>query len=82
MKALFTSADEYLRQSSWKDLAVLKLCLLSLGLLIGMEIPKRGRKETRIAAALLFAATYIPLMVRYLRILLRAAREEIGRAHV
>ncbi|MCI8653697.1 MAG: permease of phosphate ABC transporter [Angelakisella sp.] len=76
MKALFTSADEYLRQSSWKDLAVLKLCLLSLGLLIGMEIPKRGRKETRIAAALLFAATYIPLMVRYLRILLRAAREE------
>lgn len=76
MKALFASADEYLRQSSWKDLAVLKLCLLSLGLLIGMEIPKRGRKETRIAAALLFAATYIPLMVRYLRILLRAAREE------
>ena len=76
MKALFTSADEYLRQSSWKDLAVLKLCLLSLGLLIGMEIPKRGRKETRIAAALLFAATYIPLMVRYLRILLRAGREE------
>ena len=76
MKALFTSADEYLCQSSWKDLAVLKLCLLSLGLLIGMEIPKRGRKETRIAAALLFAATYIPLMVRYLRILLRTAREE------
>ena len=76
MKALFTSADEYLRQSSWKDLAVLKLCLLSLGLLIGMEIPKRGRKETRIAAALLFAATYIPLMVRYLRILLGTAREE------
>lgn len=69
MKRILTSADEFVRESDWKDLAVLKFCLLSLGLLAGMQIAERCKKGVRIAASMVFTLTYIPLMVRYLKIL-------------
>lgn len=69
MKPLLDAADRYLERSSWRDIAVLKICLLALGLMIGMEIPERGRKGTRFAAAFLFVVTYIPLMTRFLSVL-------------
>lgn len=31
MKKLFTYADEYIKESDWQDLAMLKLCLGALG---------------------------------------------------
>lgn len=70
MKRIFASADEFVRESDWKDLAVLKFCLLSLGLLAGMQIAERCKKGVRIAASIVFTLTYIPLMVKYLRILM------------
>lgn len=69
MKRIFASADEFVRQSDWKDLAVLKFCLLSLGLLAGMQIAEKCKKGVRIAASVVFVLTYIPLMVKYFRIL-------------
>ena len=69
MKRIFASADEFIRESTWKDLAVLKFCLLSLGLLAGTRVVERRKKGVRIAASVVFALTYIPLMVKYLRIL-------------
>ena len=70
MKRIFASADEFVRESDWKDLAVLKFCLLSLGLLAGMQIAERCKKGVRIAASIVFTLTYIPLMVKYLRSLI------------
>lgn len=70
MKRIFASADEFVRESDWKDLAVLKFCLLSLGVLAGMQIAERCKKGVRIAASIVFTLTYIPLMVKYLRILI------------
>ena len=75
MKTLFASADEYLQNSDWKDIAVLKLCLLSLGLLAGMQLPEKHRKTARVAAVVLFVATYIPLMTKFLRILVGKSRK-------
>ena len=75
MKTLFASADEYLRQSTWRDLAVLKFCLLSLGLLAGTLVPEDRRERVRGAAAFLFAVTYFPLMARYLRILAQTIKD-------
>ncbi len=75
MKTLFASADEYLQNSDWKDIAVLKLCLLSLGLLAGMQLPEKHRKTARVAAVVLFVATYIPLMAKFLSILVRKSRK-------
>ena len=75
MKRIFASADEFVRQSGWKDLAVLKFCLLSLGLLAGMQIAERCKKGVRIAASIVFTLTYIPLMVKYLKILIGKSEE-------
>ncbi len=69
MKRLFTSADEYLKKSDWKDLALIKFCLFSIGLLVGLQITEKCKKGVRIAASVVFVLTYIPLMVKYLGIL-------------
>lgn len=75
MKRIFASANEFVRESDWKDLAVLKFCLLSLGLLAGMQIAERCKKDVRIAASVVFTLTYIPLMVKYLKILIGKSEE-------
>ena len=75
MKWIFASADEFVRKSDWKDLAVLKFCLLSLGLLAGMQIAERCKKGVGIAASVVFTLTYIPLMVKYLKILTGKSEE-------
>ena len=75
MKTLFAGADEYLQNSDWKDIAVLKLCLLSLGLLAGMQLPEKHRKTARVAAVVIFVATYLPLMTKFLRILVGKSRK-------
>ena len=75
MKRIFASADEFIKESDWKDLAVLKICLLSLGLLSGMQIAEKCKKGVRIAASAVFILTYIPLMVKYLSILTGKSEE-------
>lgn len=75
MKRVFASADEFIRESTWKDLTVLKFCLLSLGLLAGTWIAERRKKGVRIAASVVFVLTYIPLMAKYLGILIGAGEE-------
>lgn len=68
MKKLFVYADQYIQESSWKDIAMLKFCLFSMGILAGMQIPGKKRRAAGIAAALVFAVTYVPLMTKYIRI--------------
>ena len=43
MKKLFDYAAKYLERSDWKDLAMIKLCLFSIGILAGMRIPQKNR---------------------------------------
>lgn len=45
MKKLFCYADRYIRKSDWKDLAMIKFCLFSMGILAGMRIPEKNRKQ-------------------------------------
>ena len=65
MKFLFNSADAYLRQSDWKDFALIKYCLFSMGVIAGISLPPKAKKPAVITAAVVFVATYIPLMVKY-----------------
>ena len=58
MKKLFCYADMYLQKSDWKDMAMLKFCLFSIGLLVGMRIPEEHKKKTGIAAMFIFLLTY------------------------
>ena len=68
MKKLFALADRYLRESTWRDLALIKLCLCAVGVLLGLAVPRGRRKLPLLAAAAVFALTYIPLMGKLARI--------------
>ena len=68
MKQLFDAADRYIETSDWKTIAVLKFCLISLGMMLGLAVKKRDRKPVFLAALGVFAVTYIPLMVKFYRV--------------
>ena len=65
MKFLFDSADAYLQQSDWRDFALIKFCLFAMGVIAGVSLPPKAKKPAIATAAVVFVATYIPLMVKY-----------------
>ena len=76
MKRLFAGAEEFIRSSTWRDLALLKFCLFALGFLSGTKVPRRRRLVARLGAALLFVVTYIPLMIKFIAALCRAGERD------
>lgn len=66
MCMLFEWAQRYIKRCTWKDFALLKICLFALGLICGAKLPKKARGPAIAVAAVAFAATYIPLMGRFL----------------
>lgn len=70
MKKLFETADAYVKSSNWKDLALIKFCLFSIGLMVGTRVGRKNKRPVFLAALAVFVATYIPLMVKYIRVLL------------
>ena len=69
MKKLFCYADKYIAESDWKDLAMIKFCLFSMGILAGMRIPEKNRKQAGWIVAAVFAVTYIPLMAKFFSVI-------------
>ena len=76
MKKVFDAADRYLRDCDWRDMAVLKFCLCALGVLLGLAVPGRRKRSAAWAAALVFAATYVPSMAKFLPYLLKKPASE------
>ena len=68
MNFLFNSADAYLQRSDWRDFALIKFCLFSMGVIAGILLPSKAKKPAIATAAVVFVATYIPLMVKYVKI--------------
>ena len=68
MNKLFEAADRYIQTSDWKVIAVLKFCLISLGMMIGLAVGKRQKKGVFYGALGVFVLTYIPLMVKFYRV--------------
>ncbi len=75
MNKLFAYADRYCRQSTWKDLALLKFCLCAAGVVIGLLVPAHKRKAVLFAALAVFAGTYVPLMYDFLSLMLTGKDE-------
>ena len=73
MDKLFDLGNRYARASTWKDLALVKLCPFSMGLAAGTQIPEKHKKKAIKTAACVFVATYIPLMAKVLRRAFRRA---------
>jgi len=76
MKKLFGYADQYVKESSWKDLALLKCCLCAMGILIGANAPEKHKTALTGVAAGVFAATYIPLMAKYFGIVCQKGKTD------
>ena len=75
MKNIFELGNEYAKKSSWKDFALLKLCLCAIGIVIGTHVqPQYKKTVTRVSAAV-FIATYIPLMTKVFKIMLHDSTE-------
>lgn len=69
MKKLIRCANQYIWESDWKTIGLLKFCLLSLGICIGMYVPEQKKRMVFRTVFLSFIISYIPLMARFIRIL-------------
>lgn len=78
MRRFLELGDRYAAQSDWKDFALMKFCLCAMGVLIGTEISKEKKAGVQLAAAAVFAATYIPLMKKVFRIMGEMGEEGIS----
>ena len=68
MKRLLDLGNRYARKSSWKDFALVKFCLFSMGVVVGTQIHDKHKKRSIRAAACVFISTYVPLMILVFRI--------------
>ena len=66
---LFKLANRYIQESDWRTLAALKLCLLSIGLIVGVLLSASCRTAVLIVSGVVFVATYIPLMAKFFRLM-------------
>lgn len=71
MKNLFELGNQYARESDWKDFALLKFCLCAMGIVIGTQVTPKYKKTVIWASVGVFIATYIPLMAKVYRIMIR-----------
>lgn len=68
MKKLIRCANQYIWESDWKLISLLKFYLLSLGICIGLHVPSQRKKTVLCIAAATFIVSYIPLMAKFIRI--------------
>lgn len=68
MKKLFESADRYLQECDWTDLAVIKICLFSMGVIVGLLLPAKAKKRVLPVVIGSFMGTYVPLMMKYFKV--------------
>ena len=64
------------REMDLEDVAALELCLLPLGLALGLSVPGKKKPAFALFSTLVFIGTYFPLMVKFLGSLLRTDRTE------
>ena len=65
---LFDTANRYCQESTWKTLAALKLCLFSIGIMVGVLLPEACKTPVLAIFGLVFIVTYIPLMRKLFRL--------------
>lgn len=66
---MMDATDEYIKQSKWTDFALLKVCLAAAGVMVGLSIPRQKKKSAFWGSTIVYAATSIPLMMKFLPIL-------------
>ena len=57
MKYFFDLGNQYVKESDWKDLTLIKFCLCAMGVILGVNVAPKHKKTVTIVAALVFVAT-------------------------
>ncbi|MEL7622309.1 MAG: permease of phosphate ABC transporter [Clostridiales bacterium] len=65
MRRYLQCADRYIKKMGVCDIALLKGCMMSLGMLAGLSVALPFRRKARNCATLLFVMTYVPLMTGF-----------------
>ena len=76
VKKWMAAGRRMVRELDLDDVAAWKLCLLSLGTLLGLAVPRKKKPAFALFSTLIFIGTYFPLMVKFLGALLRTDRTE------
>lgn len=76
MKLLLRSADRYLKTMDIWDVSLLKTCLCSMGILMGVGVSEKRKRTVGIAAMVVFLATYIPLVAKFVSIIMDEKRDD------
>ncbi|NLG04963.1 MAG: permease of phosphate ABC transporter [Clostridia bacterium] len=66
MKNLIEYAQAYLKKIDLKEMTLIKLCLISFGIVFGICMPSKYRKLGFLIAAAVFVSTYIPITADFL----------------
>ena len=65
---LFEVADRYCKESTWKTMAAVKLCLFSIGIIVGVLLPETCQPPVLVIFGIVFIITYIPLMRKFFKL--------------
>lgn len=76
MRKLFGFANEYVRQSDWRDIALVKVCLAALGVILGLCVPKKHKTPVLLLAMSVFFFTCVPQLIKFLKIIFGGTEEE------
>ena len=71
MKKLIEIGNGYVKQADWTDFALVKLCLCAMGIMIGCAVPARKRQFIAARDLSVTIATYLPLLYRLSKVILR-----------
>lgn len=69
MKRLIQYGNAYAKQSDWRDFALVKFCLCAMGVMMGCAVSPKHKKWVVGGSLVVFLATYIPLMGKFLHII-------------
>ena len=64
------ATDAYMKESTWKDLGLIKLCVFSVGVLMGLTVPKNHKTVYSIIGALVIGVTLTPIMMKFIPMIL------------
>ena len=68
MNWLLEADKKYLWSSDWKDWALVRFCILSMGMMLGVLIHKKAKKPVFAGAFIAFVATVIPVAYKYIKV--------------
>lgn len=66
MKKFFGMINDYVLECDWKDLTLIKICVCSFGVMLGLRLPREKRKPATVISGIMFLISGMLLAVRLL----------------